>query len=1068
MPGSPNSPSPGARKVIDQAVWDMVEPTNGCVMAFSGDHAYLSRGEEWQSIPFPILHPTRHPPKSVCATAAGEVLAFGLGRWTGEMFEPHSPLSMVDVIPEAIRTAPDGALWCLDRNLLCRWDPKPGAWLEYTNLPPPRFLLPSGDVLFISERAAFRKHGEVFTPLPGLTGDPTQMEMDRAGNVWTWTTNSIACYGDEPKRHTAKETGLARVDGLAIDGAGTPWFYGVDKTHRRRVAYYLGGKWERRSLPKLGTMPVWAATGDPESGIWLTVSASPGGAASFVRADSKGETIRDWRPGSTGRFGPGLVVDGDGALWAYGEGGVHYSSRRGEEPWRPFAPLRDTLIAEAMAVGDATWFVFAGDHGGASGFGCYRRGEWLPVTASMTLFWERGSTGQRAVTRAAYTVRSRTLCLGSYNAVHLIPGGDLNEYRRITLPGGRSLDSAPLVDAAGTLWMGAQGAGNESSVLAFRSDGVPVRAFIQDGQGQVAPGGRWQLGVAATKRFEKRSEFHDFQYSWRFDSQPWTPFQAFPADGLSVGGLDPGAHTLHVKARDEGGTVQIVPTTAALTVLSPPWQEQSWFRALVWGVALTIVALAAIAVERARKLALTNGLLLGEVEVRRRTEQDLQSAQTELQKANQSLEERVQARTTQLARSNESLREQMAERERMEQEQRRLEAKMLQTQKLESLGVLAGGIAHDFNNLLTTIVGHADLASSGPGVTNEVRESLQTILATSRRAGDLCLQLLAYSGRGRFHTQRVHLSALVRDTAQMLEVSVSKQARLRLELAPELPLVEADVTQLQQIVMNLVINASEAIGDRPGEIRVSTRVARCDRACLDGCHGAARLDEGDYVALEVADTGCGVDAATLSKMFDPFFTTKFTGRGLGLAAVLGIVQGHRGAIRVLSEPGRGARFAVLLPPASPELVSMPGVPPPAPAQSSPKRKGRILVVDDEAEIRTIANLMLKRLGYEAVSVPGGPEAIELIENAPASFDCVLLDWTMPRMNGIETFRALRERSPELRAILASGACEEELAERFHGNGLAGFVQKPYSGQDLAQVLDRVLSKNPSEAEALTR
>jgi len=249
----------------------------------------------------------------------------------------------------------------------------------------------------------------------------------------------------------------------------------------------------------------------------------------------------------------------------------------------------------------------------------------------------------------------------------------------------------------------------------------------------------------------------------------------------------------------------------------------------------------------------------------------------------------------------------------IENEREALETKMLQAQKLESLGVMAGGIAHDFNNILTSIIGNADLALMRIDKESPAIDNLQRIAQSATRAADLAKQMLAYSGKGKFVVEEIDLNKLLEEMLHMLEVSISKKTVLRLHLTPALPTVAADATQIRQIVMNLVINASEAIDDKSGVISITTGCLDCDRSYLKDVWLDENITEGQYVYLEIADTGCGMDSHTVSKLFDPFFTTKFTGRGLGMAAVLGIVRGHKGAIKVYSEQGSGSSFKILLP-----------------------------------------------------------------------------------------------------------------------------------------------------------
>jgi len=401
----------------------------------------------------------------------------------------------------------------------------------------------------------------------------------------------------------------------------------------------------------------------------------------------------------------------------------------------------------------------------------------------------------------------------------------------------------------------------------------------------------------------------------------------------------------------------------------------------------------------------------------------------------------------------------VSERVRAEEERQKLERQMQHVQKLESLGVLAGGIAHDFNNILMSVLGHATLALAALPQTSPVRKDIVEVERAARRAAELTKQMLAYSGKGRFVVHAVDLRAVVHDMTQMLELSISKKAVLRLNLAPSIPTVLADLTQLHQVVMNLVINASEAIGNRSGVIAVSVGTMSCDRAYLAGTYLDEQLPEGDYVFLEVADNGCGMDKETLAKIFDPFFSTKFTGRGLGLAAVLGIIRGHRGAIRVYSEPGRGTTFTLLFP-ASEQRVEREEREEREDARPTRTQHwangGTVLLVDDEETVRAVGEKMLQALGLTVITAVDGRDAVELFRKHADEIAAVLLDLTMPHMDGEETLRELRRIRPMVRVLLSSGYNEHEVEQRFAGKGLAGFVQKPYALSDLTAQLINVL------------
>ena len=382
------------------------------------------------------------------------------------------------------------------------------------------------------------------------------------------------------------------------------------------------------------------------------------------------------------------------------------------------------------------------------------------------------------------------------------------------------------------------------------------------------------------------------------------------------------------------------------------------------------------------------------------------------------------------------------------------ERQLLETQKLESLGVLAGGIAHDFNNILTGILGNASLASLELPSTSPAQGHLQEIRRGSKRAADLCNQMLAYAGKGRFVVTNLSLNQLIQETTHLLQISISKTAVLWFNLFPTLPPIAADATQIRQVIMNLVINASEAIGDRSGVISVNTGLTTVDKRYLGGTVHMPELPEGTYVYLEVSDSGCGMTPQTQAKIFEPFFTTKFSGRGLGLAAVLGIVRSHKGALKVYSEPSRGTTFKLLFPTAQGEVDT-----PPAHGDSFVAWRGRgsILVADDEESVRSTAAQMLRKLGFDVALAADGREALDAFRANPDGFALVLMDLTMPHIDGRQAFRELRQIRKDIKVVLMSGFSQQDALSEFMGKGLAGFLQKPFDSLSLANALMSVLT-----------
>jgi signal transduction histidine kinase/CheY-like chemotaxis protein len=411
--------------------------------------------------------------------------------------------------------------------------------------------------------------------------------------------------------------------------------------------------------------------------------------------------------------------------------------------------------------------------------------------------------------------------------------------------------------------------------------------------------------------------------------------------------------------------------------------------------------------------------------------------------------------------SNRELKREMGERALAEEARRAIEAKVLDVQKLESLGVLAGGIAHDFNNLLVAILGNASLALLDLPDDSPARQSIADIEIASQRAGELARQMLTYSGRSRFQIEPIELAELVRELMTLLQVSIGKSVVIKLDLPGEPVIVDGDAAQIRQVVMNLVINAADAIGERSGLVTIRVGHLLADAAYLADVHPGAGLEAGHYAALEVSDTGMGMDSATQARIFDPFFTTKFAGRGLGLAAVLGIVRGHKGALRVYSELGRGSTFRVVLP------LSGSSPTPVEDDDAAWSGTGRVLAVDDDVMVRTVARRLLQSFGLTVVEAAGGREAIDCFASDPDGIDAILLDLTMPDIGGAEVFREVRAIRPDVPVVLMSGYHEDEAGAAFDGDGLAGFVQKPFTPADLAKRMRVALesvSGPPSPAE----
>lgn len=422
---------------------------------------------------------------------------------------------------------------------------------------------------------------------------------------------------------------------------------------------------------------------------------------------------------------------------------------------------------------------------------------------------------------------------------------------------------------------------------------------------------------------------------------------------------------------------------------------------------------------------------------------------------------RAAARMTGLAVERGRAEEELREKRKRELE---LEDQLRQAAKMEALGVLAGGVAHDFNNVLTTILANAELAQELTASESEVASLLKGIVDASKRAGDFCTQMLAYAGRGSLRTATIELGQLLPQLSALVTAALSKKATLKYDLHGESIFVEGDENQLLQVVMNLITNAAEALGDKEGQIVLGSTVEQFDESTLLQLSGDEGYPAGEYVRLTVSDNGCGMPPEVAARIFDPFFTTKFTGRGLGLAAVKGIVLKHGGLITLESAVGAGTTFTILLPTASP-VKSVPSGPVsrvPTPVAVD----GCVLLVDDEETIRGILCKRLSREGFEILQAADGRQAIDIFRENCDTIDCVLLDLSMPKLGGAEVCRELHRVRPEIPVVVMSGFSDEEVAERFRESHIAASLQKPFGSKDMVVAIRKAIALGNSARTAV--
>jgi len=376
-----------------------------------------------------------------------------------------------------------------------------------------------------------------------------------------------------------------------------------------------------------------------------------------------------------------------------------------------------------------------------------------------------------------------------------------------------------------------------------------------------------------------------------------------------------------------------------------------------------------------------------------------------------------------------------------------------QAQRLESLGILAGGIAHDFNNLLAAISGNAELARSTLEESAPATGHIDNISEACDHASELCKQMLAYAGKGSYELEILDLNDMVKSTGKLIRASVSSHIALKIKLAKTLPGIEGDMAQIQQLILNFIVNSADAIGPKNGEIKVSTGARHMEHQALNKLYNGPNLGAGQYVIIEVSDTGCGMSPDMITKIFDPFFTTKETGSGLGLSAVLGIVRGHNGAIQVHSATGKGTAFRVYLPATEQEfketMISTVEI-------EAWQGDGKILVVDDDMRVRHVARAFIESLHFDVMTADDGKEGLEMFQKHHANLAAVLLDMTMPVLGGVEAMAGMRKIDRNVPIVLVSGYSEVEAGSLIAGDRPNAFLQKPFKAKNLKTILYEVM------------
>jgi ligand-binding sensor domain-containing protein/nitrogen-specific signal transduction histidine kinase len=977
----------------------------------------------------------------------------GLAYWSADRFVADT---LAPIAGEAVRVVlptPYGLLVGTERGLYLRGE------AEVRRLP-----LPAGEVSFIADAAidssgvvwiatrggALRFDGDEIRHLTrrnGLLFDIVNRAMvDREGNVWFGTDAGASKLVPGPFTLLTEMEGLPHsfVRAIAQDAAGRLWIGTRDgiaiREGDRMRTLELGAAMPDRRVYALAPIPGGGMIVGTRRGfihvhgerrrLYLAEDGLPGEFVLSAVADSAGAWIGTdrglarWENGVVRRAPEtgvpddmaivALARDARGRLWVGGRAGGVYV----------VGPDGTRLLGPAQGVSDQTVWAIGEDAAGAVWIGTNGDGAYRVVGESVQRFTTAEGLVNDFVWQVLPDARGGVWLFTSRGLDRYADGAFAHYGRGDGLVDLEGAANAAWEDARGELWFGTGSGVVHFSPAREVANPVPPPIFIEQitSDGERASGERPRIpfgdGVVqfrfASPSFRDESAVR-YRYRLIGASEQWSQ----PTDQTRIGyaSLAPGRYRFEVVALNDHGVPSTAAATASITIVPAYWQTW-WFRVLAGVLAVGLIA--AVPVLRNWRL---------EAERRR-------------------LEELVAENTRSLAEKNARLEREINEREAAESDRQRLEAQLRQSQKLEAVGRLAGGIAHDFNNLLTSVVGNTDLIASELGDAHALQPELSEIRRAADRAASLVAQLLAFSRQQLVKRRVLDVNAIVTESSRMLQRLIGADIALELTLDPALGPVRADQAQIDQILINLALNARDAMPSG-GRLSIATRD-------VDLAEPLAQDENGDTVRgpcvlLTVADTGCGMDPETRSRAFEPFFTTKEVGKGtgLGLSTVYGIVKQNGGQILVDSAPGRGTSFRIYLPRAN-EPVQQPEQPERPAPQPAAGQDRVVLVVEDEAAVRGLVCRTLRRYGYRILEAADGPSALEISSRHPEPIHLLLSDMIMPGMSGKDVADRITAMRRETSVLFMSGHTRDVLGSRGMLDEQTDLIQKPFAPADLAR------------------
>ncbi len=944
-------------------------------------------------------------PGALCVTRDGSVVKwFGdnrgtalFARWDGDAFVRASSLLNdhgFDV--HAVKQAPDGSIWAVGRGTILRWDYLPGAWTWHPDLPPPAFEDRQHRLWFADEQVAAVLSGAELRRVPGIHRPIFQ---DGRGVVWGAGADGVMRWSNgELEAVPESVTGIATLHGGTTDNEGIAWLRGMNRERAQSLAAETAAGWRVFGPSALGGRSIMSITADPQRGVWVVLNEDRSSVYEIVRV-----TADELRPAEIVGVKPQThlprLCGSRTRLRLHGYNGLWESSFGEKLSFTRVQAGAGGGFVSSASIGDVSVFLLQEGMDGNAAVLLARGDEWLWHRVDYGESMWLGKDGWLMVANGAQFVLWQTRLW--------------NTPTYVSLPTETTINSIVRAES-GDFWIGIREGAIHLLPGATRPD------TLLDGSRTLHHGESLLVQAHGVAPFVPRSRTKRYSFAWRLDSGPWSGYGDWPASGISLEGCSPGNHLLEARARDGLGNEDPTPASFAFTILPTPIQDRPWFRPALAGFAGILATLSFALFRTTRRLRLYSG----------------------------GLQALVQART-------EELRQDIARREKAEEEKDKLQARLNQAQKMESIGRLAGGVAHDFNNMLQAILGNTALALEQVPPSHPLRNDLQEIQQAAQRSADLTRQLLAFARKQTIAPKVLNLNDTVASMLQMLRRLIGEGIELSWIPGRDLWSVKIDPSQFDQILANLCVNARDAIGDT-GKVTIET-----SNLTLDDTYARSHPEcaPGDYVLLAVSDTGKGMDEETRSHLFEPFFTTKQLGQGtgLGLATVFGIVKQHLGAISVYSEPGQGTTFKIYLPRAE----APPSRESPHPERASPRGTETVLLVEDENQILGLARRILERQGYTVLAARTPSAAIELAQRHSGSIHLLLTDVVMPEMNGREPQKRIAAFHPGLRCLFMSGYTANVIVHHGVLDEGVQFLQKPFTIESLAGRVRETLER-PAE------